>query len=65
MMRYFECPHCRETPTAEEWNTYNEQAIITLGLPKLPEGYDEQDDAASLDCPACEERVMLTDLMEF
>jgi ssDNA-binding Zn-finger/Zn-ribbon topoisomerase 1 len=63
-MRRFECPHCKECPTVEEWNEYNKLAIITFGYLPLPEAYDEEDDASSLDCPECEERVIVTDMME-
>lgn len=63
-MRRFECPYCSECPTTEEWNEYNRVAVMVLGYATLPQGYDEQDDASSMDCPACEERVVLTDLTE-
>ena len=62
-LRRFECPHCKECPK-EEWNEHNRLAIITFGYPPFPEAFDEVDDAASLDCPECEERVVVTDLAE-
>lgn len=63
-MRHFECPHCQETPTVEVWNKYNEQAITFFGMDPLPQCFDEEDEAASMDFPKCEERIMIVDLNE-
>ncbi|MCA1066161.1 hypothetical protein QTG56_25155 (plasmid) [Rossellomorea sp. AcN35-11] len=63
-MRRFECPNCRECPTDEEWNEYNRLAILSFGYSPLPEAFDEDDAGSSLDCPGCEERVVVTDLTE-
>ena len=60
---YYECPHCRDCFTAEEWNEHNNLAIITFGFDKLPEAIETENGA--YDCPTCDERVDVADLTEY
>lgn len=56
---YYECPHCRNCFTADEWNKFNSEVIIVLGRDKMPEGIETE---SSYDCPSCEERVEAIDI---
>ncbi|MED2737768.1 hypothetical protein [Bacillus toyonensis] len=60
MEKRYECYHCNECPTEEEWNEHNRIYILTFGSDPLPEGLD----GGRFDCPNCGEHICGEDLTE-
>lgn len=58
MEKRYECYHCSDCPTEEEWNEHNRVAFSVLGGIPLPEGLN----GGTYDCPSCGEFICGEDL---